>query len=491
MKGESSGMKRNGADRQNHFGGVNKLPQNFLTLAFLPVLFWPFFFAQGAVCDEKDPSQTPPVQAPASLLYIGDPVPSYTLLVDKSEQRLYLYLQEPDGPKLIKTFVCATGENSGGKKRRGDKRTPEGVYFFTKVIESKKLSSMYGIRAFAMDYPNFLDRMDYLRGDGIWLHGTDKPLTPYSTNGCIVLDNRDVAELSQYIRLRQTPIIIEEKIVYTLFQELTQERDRFLEILMEWKGSWEKKELDRYMSFYSPNFRSKGMDWRGWRAYKDRLNQEYSSIQITIDPPIILKHNQNVMAVFFQSYQSDRFLNEGTKRLYFTLEEGEWKIIGEEWSAQRGGGVPPAISESILAAFLAPKASPPKPATASSLPEEKPDRDLAQKSLEIQAFLATWKQSWETKDLDPFMDCYSKAFRAQGKGWDQWREHKNKLNALYRKIQVSLEDVKIQEKDGQILVSFHQSYRSDGLWSTGQKSLILNQEGNSWKIIRESFRRFK
>lgn len=201
-------------------------PQNpkSRAIAFLLGLFASLFWGPEALSGSKvtpEAPPPPPVQIPASMLYIGDQVPSYAFLVDKAAQRLHLYRQEGDGPKLIKTFVCATGENSGGKKSRGDKRTPEGVYFFTRVIESKKLSSIYGIRAFPMDYPNFLDRIEYLRGDGIWLHGTDKPLTPYSTNGCIVLDNRDVAELSQYIRLRQTPIIIEEKVLYTTLKELS------------------------------------------------------------------------------------------------------------------------------------------------------------------------------------------------------------------------------------------------------------------------------
>ena len=481
-------MKRNGGGRQNHSWVAVQLKEKFSTLAFLQVFFLFMLLAQGAFCDAED---VPSVQVPASLLHLGDQIPSYAFLVDKSEQRLYLYQQETEGPKRIKTFTCATGENTGGKKSRGDKRTPEGVYFFTRAIESKKLSSIYGIRAFPMDYPNFLDRMDYLRGDGIWLHGTDKPLAPNSTNGCIVLDNRDVAELSQYIRLRQTPVIIEEKILSVPLQELKEEREQFYEILSEWKRSWETKQLDRYMSFYSPSFRSKGMDWHGWRAYKDHLNREYSTIQITIDPPILLKHSRNVIAVFFQWYRSDRFFNEGTKSLYFALEGGEWKIIGEEWNVHRGGEVPPPISEKILAAYPSSKANPPEPAIASpSPPEEKLDRDLAPNFQEVQDFLTTWKQSWETKNLDQFMDCYSKAFQTQGKGWDQWREHKNHLNEVYRDIQVSLEEVKMQEKDGQILVSFRQSYRSDGFKSTGQKSLILRQEENSWKIIRESFRRF-
>jgi len=476
-------------------------PQNpkSIAIAFLLGLFASLFLGPEALSALKmtpEAPPPPPVQVPASMLYMGDQVPSYAFLVDKSAQRLHLYRQDAEGPKLVKTFVCATGENSGGKKSRGDKRTPEGVYFFTRVIESKNLSSIYGIRAFPMDYPNFFDRIEYLRGDGIWLHGTDKPLTPYSTNGCIVLDNRDVAELSQYIRLRQTPIIIDEKVLYTTLKELNEERDRFRGYLSEWKRSWETKQLDHYMSFYSKNFRSKGLDWKGWRNYKDRLNQQYKTIRITIDPPMILKHNSNVLAAFFQSYRSDRFFHEGAKKLYFSPEGGDWKITGEEWNPQRGGEAPPPISKDILVAFLSPKPSPPKPAMASSLPPakalpKKPDRDLAQKVREIQDFLANWKESWETKDLNRYMDCYSKSFRSQGKGWEKWREHKNNLNSLYRQIQVSLEDVKILHKNGEALVSFRQNYRSDALRSTGQKSLILRLEGDSWKIIRETFSRSK
>jgi len=475
---------------------IGKLVAPGFKAHILSFLFLSFFFAPPAFSELKRPPEDPPLQVPASLLHFGNQVPSYAMLVDKSEQRLHLYRQDADVPRLIKTFVSATGEKTGGKKRRGDKRTPEGVYFFTRVIESQNLSSMYGIRAFPIDYPNFLDRIDFNKGDGIWLHGTDKPLAPNSTNGCIVLDNRDVVELSQYIRFRQTPIIIEEKIVYTSFKELIRERERLQAILWEWKGAWETKELDRYMSFYSENFRCRGLDWKGWRNYKDRLNRQYKTIQIDIDSPIILKHNQNLISVFFQSYRSDRFFNEGTKRLYFTPEGGDWKIIGEEWSIHRGGETAPPISESILVAFLSPKTAPPKgeaefsPATAKAS-AERPDRDLSQKFPEIQAFLATWKQSWETKDLSRYMDCYSKAFRGQGKGWEQWREHKKNLNELYRQIQVSVEDVKVEESGSQILVSFRQTYHSDGLKSTGQKNLILRQEENSWKIFRENFRRAK
>jgi murein L,D-transpeptidase YafK len=432
---------------------------------------------------------------------MGDQQPAYALLVDKSLQRLYLYQQEADGLKLIRTFPCATGENAGPKTRRGDKRTPEGAYFFTRVIESKNLSSIYGIRAFPMDYPNLLDRREDHNGDGIWLHGTDKPLTPTSTNGCIVLENQDVVELSKYIRFRQTPIILREKINSTTIQELNEERNRVLKILAEWKKSWESKSLDRYMSFYSKNFRSREMDWGGWRNHKSRLNQQYKTIQVSVETPMILRHKENLVVLFYQRYHSDRFSSEGMKRLYMTSEGGDYKIVGEESETHKGGEAPPPIPPAVLTAFLTPKTPPPKPAAEStSAPsvrpavETKPEKAPAAVVAEIpevRTFLASWHQSWEKKDLARYMDCYSKNFRGQGKGWEQWKQHKKSLNARYRQIQVALEDVQIKKVGDQVMVSFRQVYRSDSLKSSGQKNLTLRQEGSSWKIFREDFARSK
>ncbi len=350
-----------------------------------------------------------------------------------------------------------------------------------------------------MDYPNLLDRLNYLKGDGIWLHGTDKLLAPNTTNGCIALENKDVVELSQYLRLRRTPIIIEEKVRYTDPQKLQEERDRIRQILQEWQRAWETKQLDLYMSFYSLKFRSKAMDWKAWKAHKDRLNRQYRTIKVDLGQPFILKHSENIVTVFFQSYRSDRFSNEGTKRLYFTPEGSSWKIIGEEWDQRRGGETPPPIPEATLVAFLSPKMKPEKAAPASApapgattavaAQPEKPD--FSARILEIQAFLDTWKESWEAKDLDRFMNCYSKTFRAQGKGWEQWRQNKKTLYARYQRIQVTLRDVKIEPQSNQAVVSFRQIYRSDGLESAGQKNLTLRQEEAAWKIIRENFSRSK
>lgn len=451
----------------------------------------------------------PPPEIPASLLFLNEREARHALLVDKSEQRLYLYQWEGDVPRLVKTFPCSTGENPGGKNRNGDKRTPAGVYFFTRVIEGNTLPPIYGIRAFPTDYPNLVDRLHEKEGDGIWLHGTDQPLSSKSTKGCVVLENRDVAELSTYIRLRRTPIVIEEKISKISLPELKKTGERVRGMLEEWRQAWETKQLDRYMSFYAASFRSGKKDRQGWRSHKDRLNRQYRNIRVRVADPIILRHERHTLAIFQQSYSSDRFSNEGTKRLYF---DAELKIVGEEWDAHKTGEAPPPIPPKVLQAFLKPKpvkvaavktpapapspraavAKAPAPAPAPApqaavASETAPARAAGGEAQDVRDFVETWRQAWQTKDLDTYMDCYSRSFRAQGKGWAQWKQHKRGLNERYRSIKVALKKIKIGKTAGGMRVTFYQDYRSDGVSSVGMKSIELRREKNAWKIIGERF----
>jgi murein L,D-transpeptidase YafK len=58
------------------------------------------------------------------------------MVLDKSERRLTMYYQG----KLVRTFDVALGKNPvGAKLRRGDGRTPEGLYF----IEGRNPESKY------------------------------------------------------------------------------------------------------------------------------------------------------------------------------------------------------------------------------------------------------------------------------------------------------------------------------------------------------------
>ncbi|MBU2521702.1 MAG: L,D-transpeptidase family protein [Proteobacteria bacterium] len=83
----------------------------------------------------------------------------YAMVVEKDTQCLFLYKYDEKMYNEINRFKCSTGETPGAKSVSGDKRTPEGVYFFTQEYKKRDLAPIYGTRAFPTDYPNILDRI--------------------------------------------------------------------------------------------------------------------------------------------------------------------------------------------------------------------------------------------------------------------------------------------------------------------------------------------
>jgi len=157
---------------------------------------------------------------PPVALSLGDP----HVVVIKSKRRLYLF----DGPALIRTYAIGLGPQPAGAKRRlGDGRTPEGTY---RICTKKRESEHY--RFLGLSYPDAEDARFGLAagllttgeaqaileagaqgrcppwttplGGGIGLHGGGaRRADGYLdwTAGCIALDDADVSELFDVLRL--------------------------------------------------------------------------------------------------------------------------------------------------------------------------------------------------------------------------------------------------------------------------------------------------
>ncbi len=255
----------------------------------------------------------------------------YALIVDKSQQKLFVWQIKDGEPLLTETFRCSTGENDGDKWVRGDMRTPEGVYFFYSVIDGKTLPPKYGLWAFTTDYPNFVDRRRGKNGDGIWLHGRDKPLAPKpDSNGCVALENDDLIAVSKYIRLQNTPLIVMDKMKMAPKSEIMEQEREVRNFLESWRRSWESKDLDTYMNYYSPNFQSSWLDYRGWKDKKRRLNRKYSSIKVKLGNIYLYRQNGLITSIFNQSYSTDGFESFGVKSLYL-VGHGKYAIYAEDY----------------------------------------------------------------------------------------------------------------------------------------------------------------
>lgn len=258
----------------------------------------------------------------------------HALIVDKSEQRLYVWHIRDGEPRLIESYRCSTGEKDGDKWVRGDMRTPEGVYFFCSVIDGRKLPTKYGVWAFTTDYPNFVDRRRGKSGDGIWLHGRDKPLAPRpDSNGCVALENADLIKVSRFIRLQSTPLIVVKKMVMEPRNRIV-ERERDARAFIEsWRQAWESQSLERYMGHYSRNFQSGWLDHASWKDKKRKLIERYAKIRVKLGTPYIFRENGLVTGIFTQAYKSDGFSTVGIKILYMT-HEGGYSIYSEDFHQQ-------------------------------------------------------------------------------------------------------------------------------------------------------------
>jgi murein L,D-transpeptidase YafK len=402
---------------------------------------------------------------PSNLLISPKAKPHHVILVEKSSQRVFIYHFNGDY-RLVATYGCATGENPGDKQVSGDRKTPEGIYFFTKAVGEKYLTSTYGARAFPMNYPNLRDRRRSKGGNNIWVHGTNEELQEHSTNGCIVLVNADVVQLEAYIELWNTPIIVEEKLQYEDRSTLVRQGHLLAEKIDDWSQAWSQKDLDRYLSYYSSDFRWKNLDLQGWRAKKDWLNHHYKKISVQLSDIRLFRQGDMVLATADMIYRSDRFASRGFKHLYLVHNSEEYRILGEEWH-KSGRPAPPPLR-----------------LAAKSLE----DRKIAQESL--LRFVEKWRKSWEQGDLASYLGCYHPGFKGQGKGLRGWKLYKGQLFSRSSARTIELNDVKAEVNDSSAVVSFRQAYRSDTHQDYGIKTLRLRRHRGRWTIYRETWKPF-
>ena len=136
------------------------------------------------------------------------------IVVNKSERIISLF---NNGYKL-KSYSISLGFEPNGKKiKKGDGKTPEGLYFIEQKLEN---SSFY--LALKVSYPNPWDirralKLDYHPGGQIMIHGLpnkgyDRNFHSSSfdwTQGCIALSNKEILFLWNKTKIG-TPILILE-----------------------------------------------------------------------------------------------------------------------------------------------------------------------------------------------------------------------------------------------------------------------------------------
>lgn len=98
-----------------------------------------------------------------------------------------------------------------------------------------------------------------------------------------------------------------------------------------WSNAWQNRNIDRYMYFYSPTFRSKGLNYKGWMEEKARHFQKSGDIRIGISDLWVFIEGKYATARFLQRYKDANYSDVGEKTLVLINSSGQWKIVSEEW----------------------------------------------------------------------------------------------------------------------------------------------------------------
>lgn len=284
---------------------------------------------------DPNPIAPPPGKYPATLVNLGetDAFSPYAFVVDKSTRTLTVWKYESGNLSQVAVYL-RYGEKPGDKTVLGDLKTPEGIYFFQSTYVGGQLDfNEYGSRAFTMDYPNFFDLMENKTGSGIWLHAIPETKSLLrGSRGCVVVRDEVIQKVTDFITLKKTPIVIQEKVDYTTPEDLKGRRASLTNWIDGWRKSWEAKDINSYIAYYGDQFKSLGMDRGQWRDYKETLNAKYKSISVRISEPLIVVHDDEAVIRFIQAYQSDQKEDVGEKTLYVRKDgSGQFRIVGEQW----------------------------------------------------------------------------------------------------------------------------------------------------------------
>lgn len=286
----------------------------------------PVLFLNGFMCE-------PAYAQPSAInLSNGDLV---ILKIDKSKQKAELrtWPKNPSESLLLQTYRVALGKEDGDKVRSGDNRTPEGIYYVKGRVATPLPFEKYGPMALELNFPNPLDHAEGKSGHGIWLHGAgdDKRIEEVrATQGCVAFYNSDIESLEHWLLPGYGIVMISKD------EEPANPAADVANIQIAtqtWASSWQERDLEKYMAFYSQNFVDRHGDKKSYQQYKQKIFKRYKKMQVTIENARVIVHQKYALSIFDEDFIGDKSFHAiGRKVLYWQPDpKGDWKISREEF----------------------------------------------------------------------------------------------------------------------------------------------------------------
>ena len=98
-----------------------------------------------------------------------------------------------------------------------------------------------------------------------------------------------------------------------------------------------------------------------------------------------------------------------------------------------------------------------------------------------------WIKAWEAQKINSYLSFYSKDFKDSKRPRKSWEAQRRKVFRSSSGVSIEVSDIQILRADDAVEMSFTQSYKSDRISDVGKKVLIWKNEGDRWKIVKESW----
>jgi len=297
--------------------------------------------AAPALAELRDESQMrlkalrerPPQGSVPSQFLALSPRNKHAIAIDASRSRLYLFENRTTGLTLVADFYISVGKSGLEKNIEGDLRTPMGVYFITSNLDPKSLKNFYGSGALPLNYPNVLDSKRGKTGKGIWLHGTppgqfSRP--PQATDGCVVLANPDLDQIIRTVEVRTTPVVISQQLNWITQKVVRSESKAFEDALNAWQTAKSSGNVDRVLSFYSPDFNNNGQTLAEWTpTLRTELTKGRGRAIQLKDLSLLRWTDANDTMIVTFGEVAVGTVTGPTKRQYWGRQGSQWKIFFE------------------------------------------------------------------------------------------------------------------------------------------------------------------
>jgi len=102
-------------------------------------------------------------------------------------------------------------------------------------------------------------------------------------------------------------------------------------LVFTWRDARQSKNIDQYISLYSPEFKSKELDYKVLKEKATQLFQIPGDISVKIRDLKISIKGKRATARFVQRFHGPTLSDIGEKTLILTKTDLSWKIISENW----------------------------------------------------------------------------------------------------------------------------------------------------------------